>query len=125
MKLHESGENYLETILLIKKEKGNVRSIDIANALSYSKASVSRAVKILQGAGLIEIDENGLIEFTLEGQKRAAGIYSRHNSIADFLINSLGIDEKTAENDACRIEHVLSNETFDAIKKFNKKFTKI
>ncbi len=118
MNIHESGENYLETILMLQQLKGNVRSVDIVNELGYSKSSVSRAVNILQDAGLINIDPaSGNITFTEAGIKRAKQIYSRHNILNDFLLR-LGISSETAEKDACRIEHVISPETFEAIKNF-------
>jgi len=121
MKIHESGENYLETILMLKQKKGNVRSVDIVNELNYSKSSVSRAVNILKDEGYINIDSNtGIITFTEKGTIRAEEIYQRHNILSDFLIR-LGIDNETAEKDACRMEHVISAETFTAIKKFLKK----
>lgn len=124
MKLHESGENYLETILLLQQKKGNVRSVDIVNELGYSKSSVSRAVNILQKEGLILIDSvTGSISFTEAGQSRAELIYQRHSCLKDFLI-SLGVSEANAEADACRIEHVICTETLDAVKKHLKKLQK-
>ncbi|NCA67464.1 MAG: metal-dependent transcriptional regulator [Clostridia bacterium] len=121
MNIHESGENYLETILLLQQQKGNVRSVDIVNELGYSKSSVSRAVNILQNAGLIIIAPgSGAITFTESGIRRAQEVYVRHNILNEFLI-LLGINEKTAETDACRIEHVISADTFDAIKIFVEK----
>ncbi len=116
MNIHESGENYLETILKLQKEKGNVRSVDIVNELNYSKSSVSRAVNILQDAGLINIDAvSGAITFTDAGIKRAQSVYTKHRILKKFL-TKIGVSEPTAEDDACRIEHVISQETFDAIK---------
>ena len=116
MNLHESGENYLETILLIQKQKGEVRSIDIANELDYSKPSVSRAVGILRDSGYITVAQNGLIHFTEKGRKRAEGVYERHRIIGAFLEMTLGLDPTVAETDACRIEHILSKKTFERIK---------
>ncbi|HHT83867.1 MAG: metal-dependent transcriptional regulator [Christensenellales bacterium] len=115
-KLLESGENYLETILRLKKEKGEVRSIDIANSLNYSKASISRAMGIMKRGGYITIDEKGFINFTKKGLERAQSIYERHRIITEYLQTNLNISKETAEKDACRIEHIISQETFDAIK---------
>lgn len=118
MKLYESGENYLETILLLKKKIGFVRSIDIANELDYTKASISRAMAILKKNDYIEIDPDGQIILTDKGEKKAKEIYDRHLIISTFLKNVLGISEETADNDACRIEHVISMETFNKIKEY-------
>lgn len=118
MNIQESGENYLETILILQKRNGSVRSIDIANALSYSKASISRAMGILKNSQLIVIDGNGMIHLTEIGQKRANDIYERHSLICQFLVVSLGLDSETAEEDACRIEHVISPKTFAHIKEY-------
>lgn len=110
----------METILLLQRKKGNVRSVDIVNELNYSKSSVSRAVNILQNEGLIIIDPiTGAITFTEAGVTRATQIYHRHNCIRDFLMH-LGVGEENAEKDACRIEHVICAETLDAIKIFLK-----
>ena len=116
MNLHESGENYLETILLLKQQKGEVRSVDIAAELDYSKPSVSRAMGILRESGYITMDQNGLIHFTEKGLRRAEGVYERHRIIGKFLKMSLGLDPAVADTDACRIEHILSPETFERIK---------
>lgn len=118
MKIQESGENYLETILLLRQQKGYVRSIDIANALQFSKPSVSRAVGILKNAGLIEVEASGNIVLTPEGEEKAAGVYERHRLITRFLVDALGVDGKIAEEDACRIEHVISEESFSRIKAY-------
>ncbi|MCI8359729.1 MAG: metal-dependent transcriptional regulator [Clostridiales bacterium] len=118
MKLQESGENYLETILLLRQQKGYVRSIDIANALQFSKPSVSRAVGILKKAGYIQVESSGNIVLTGEGEKRAGKVYERHRVITRFLADALGVDEKTAEEDACRIEHVISEESFSRIRAY-------
>lgn len=121
--LYESGENYLEAIMILKKEKGSVFSIDVANHLNFSKASVSRAVRILSGENYITIAKNGEINFTEKGRETAAKIYERHKIITEYLIKVLNISLTAAEQDACRIEHVISAETFNAIKdalvKFN------
>lgn len=116
MNLHESGENYLETILLLKKQKGEVRSVDIANELDYSKPSVSRAVGILRDNGYITVEQSGLINFTEKGLRRAEGVYERHRTIGEFLKMTLGLDPAVADTDACRIEHIISPETFQRIK---------
>lgn len=118
MNLHESGENYLETILLLQKQKGEVRSIDIANELDYSKPSVSRAVGILRDSGYITVAQNGLISFTEKGRRRAEGVYERHRVIGQYLMMTLGLNPDTAESDACRIEHIISGETFRKIKQY-------
>lgn len=118
MNLHESGENYLETILLLQRQKGEVRSVDIANELDYSKPSVSRAVGILRESGYITVTDNGLIQFTEKGRKRAEGVYERHRTIGEFLKLALGLDPSVADMDACRIEHIISPETFERIKTY-------
>ena len=114
--LYESGEDYLETILILKKRNGNVRSIDIAREMDLSKPSVSRAMGILKNKEFITVDEDGAIHLTEEGSKLAKKIYERHRVLTEALMY-LGVDEKTAAEDACRIEHVISSESFEAIKK--------
>lgn len=109
--IHQSGEDYLETILLLKKEKGYVRSIDIATKLGYSKPSISRAMAILKKENYITMDEKGYITLTDTGMDMAQKIYVRHETITKFLVNSLGLDLKIAEDDACKIEHVICEET--------------
>lgn len=116
MQIHESAENYLETILMIKNRKGAVRSIDIANELEFSKPSVSVAMKNLRNNGYIEVDENGYITLLESGKEIAERMYERHTTLSEWLI-SLGVDEKIAVEDACRIEHIISVESFEAIKK--------
>ena len=116
MALYESGENYLETILVLKERNSRVRSVDVATELDYSKPSVSRAIGILKKEGLIEVDEGGWIELTEAGVLRAAAVFNRHNIIADYLNVVLGVDIKTAQEDACRIEHILSEKTFNKMK---------
>ncbi|MCR4661620.1 MAG: metal-dependent transcriptional regulator [Clostridia bacterium] len=118
---HESAEDYLETILILSKKQENVRSIDISKELNFSRASVSRAMGLLKKSNLIEIDENGYITLTKTGLKKANSVYERHNVLKEFLIKVADIDEKLAEDDACRIEHVISEETFEGIKKYLKK----
>lgn len=117
MNLQESGEMYLETILILSKEKPSLRSIDIVEHLGYSKPSVSRAVNLLKNGGFILIDENSFISLTETGREIAQKIYNRHTVITAFL-EKLGIEHATADFDACKIEHVISDESFDAIKKF-------
>ena len=116
MELHESGEMYLETILVLKNRFGYVRSIDIANELGVSKPSVSRAVALLKDNGYITFDPNGMILLTDSGKNVADKIYERHNILSQFLAK-LGVNETTAAHDACKIEHIISDETFDIIKK--------
>ncbi|MCX7714633.1 MAG: metal-dependent transcriptional regulator [Clostridia bacterium] len=118
MSLHESGENYLETILLLGKRLGKVRSVDIANELDYSKPSISRAMSILKKSGFIEMDKSGLISLTQTGLDKANEIYERHRLITKYLVLTLGVEDSVAETDACRIEHVISSETFYKIKDF-------
>ena len=114
--MYESAENYLETILVVSRNKNQVRSIDIVNELDYSKPSVSVAMKNLRESGYIEIDENGYITLTQEGRKIAETMYERHVAISNWLI-SLGVDPKTAVQDACKMEHDISEKSFLAIKK--------
>ncbi|MBQ8301335.1 MAG: metal-dependent transcriptional regulator [Clostridia bacterium] len=116
MALHESGEMYLETILVLKNRFGYVRSIDIANEMNVSKPSVSRAVGLLKDSGYITFDPNGMILLTESGQEVADKIYERHRILTSFLV-SIGVSEDTASKDACKIEHVISDETFEVLKK--------
>lgn len=116
MKIQESGENYLETILILKNRNGNVRSVDVANELGYTKASISRAMGILKKAELISIEDGGNILLTQEGQQKASEVYERHRLITAYLMKALGIDEVTAAEDACRIEHVISKHSFEKMK---------
>ena len=116
MKIQESAENYLETILMLKKRKGAVRSIDIANELEFSKPSVSVAMKNLRENGYIEVDGDGFISLLPAGVAIAEKIYERHTAISDWLV-ALGVDPKVAAEDACRIEHVISAESFEAVKR--------
>ena len=116
MKIHESAENYLETILVIKNKKGNVRSIDIAHELSFSKPSVSIAMKSLREKEYITIDESGNIFLTETGMAIAKSISERHNIIAEALM-LLGVDNETAYEDSCKIEHYLSESSFEKIKR--------
>ncbi len=119
MKIQESAENYLETILVLKNKNGAVRSIDIANELGFSKPSVSVAMKNLRENGYIEVDSSGYITLLDSGRQIAEKIYERHTTLSKWLV-SLGVDAKTAAEDACRIEHIISSESFEAIKKIAK-----
>ena len=116
MKIQESAENYLETILVLSLKGDSVRSIDIVNELEYSKPSVSVAMKNLREKGYILIDGDGFITLTAKGRKIARAMYERHVTITDWLI-SLGVDNKTAARDACKMEHAMSEKSFMAIKK--------
>ncbi|MDL2225364.1 metal-dependent transcriptional regulator [Eubacteriales bacterium OttesenSCG-928-M02] len=115
MQIHESQENYLETILMLKERNGNVRSIDIAREMGFSKPSVSVAMKQFRENGYIIVDEDGLISLTPIGQNVAERIYERHIVLTKMLVG-LGVDEATAREDACRIEHDISDDSFDRIK---------
>jgi len=117
LKIKESAENYLETILMLKKERGYVRSVDIAHHLSYTKASVSVAMKSFREEGYIVVDDDGTIELTEKGLEIAEKMYERHKVIAKGLI-AIGVDEATAYEDSCKIEHDLSTHTFEKIKEF-------
>ena len=116
MKIQESAENYLESILMISERKGDVRSIDIVNELEFSKPSVSIAMKNLRENGYILVDKDGYITLTDKGMEIAAKMYERHKLFSKLFV-SLGVSEATASKDACRVEHILSDETYAAIKK--------
>ncbi len=115
VKIHESRENYLEAILVLGRKHGYVRSVDIANYLEFSKPSVSVAMANLRAAQLIEVDPLGGIHLTQAGQALAEQVYERHTVLSNLLMH-LGVDEQTAGEDACRVEHVLSEQSFEAIK---------
>ncbi len=117
MKIKESAENYLETILMLKKDKGFVRSIDIANELGVTKPSVSVAMKSFREEGYITVDETGGITLTKKGMEIAYKVYEKHEIIAKALM-AIGVSEKTAYEDSCKIEHDISNETFEKLKSF-------
>ena len=121
--VHESGEMYLETIFVLSKKQDNVRSIDICDHMGYSKPSVSRAVGLLKKAGHITVDGNGYIQLTDSGMNIAKTIYERHTILTGSLV-ALGVSEETASQDACKIEHVLSDETFAVIKEHYNKYLK-
>lgn len=118
MKTSESNEMYLEVILKLESENERVRSVDIANELGYSKPSVSRAMSVLKESGYIEHESYGKIVLTPKGRKTAKQMMLRHETITEFLKNTLKIDAQTAEEDACRIEHIISQKTADAIKAY-------
>ena len=120
MKMQASAENYLETILILQRRNGKVRSIDIVHELEYSKPSISVAMKLLRKEGHIEIDEYGYITFTKKGKKVAERMYERHTILTNALL-VLGVSPETASEDACRVEHVLSEESFEAIKAYLKR----
>lgn len=115
MKIQESAENYLETILIIHNRQGNVRSIDIANELGFSKPSVSVAMKNLRTNGYIEVDKEGFITLMDKGREIADKIYERHTLLSTWLVR-MGVSPEVAAEDACRIEHVISAETFERLK---------
>lgn len=117
MHLQESGEMYLETILILTKEIGEVRSLDVAEYRNFSKPSVSRAVKLLRDGGYITVDESGYLHLTEIGYEVAEKIYDRHNVLESFLV-AIGVDEETASRDACKMEHDISDITLSAIKNF-------
>ena len=117
MNMQESGEMYLETILVLKNRQDVVRAIDIAEDMGFSKPSVSRALSILKEENYISVDEKGFIKLTRKGSLIAKKIYERHVVLSDMLI-ALGVDKKTALDDVCRIEHVISDQSFAAIKKY-------
>lgn len=121
MNIHRSAEDYLEQILILQKEKGKVISLDIANAMNYSKASISRAMKNLRENTYIEIDSMGNITLTAKGSEIAYRIYERHQLLTEYFL-ALGVSKENAKRDACKIEHDLSDETFNAIKNQIKKF---
>lgn len=116
MSLHESGEDYLEAILILRQEKGMVRSIDVAQQLGYSKPSVSRAMAILKGNGYLTMEKDGHLELTEKGEATAQRIYERHRFLTQWLIH-LGVSPDVAAEDACRIEHDISIETFECLKR--------
>ena len=122
MQVRQSAEDYLETILVLQNEKDAVRSIDVAHAMGYSKASVSIAMKKLRESGHIEVDEEGLLHLSESGRAIALRVYDRHRLLTSFFMH-LGISEATAAADACKIEHDLSEETFEKLLAFAKKIT--
>ena len=121
MRLQESGEMYLESIYVLSKKLGAVRSIDVSEYMGYSKPSVSRAVSLLKNAGYIVMNEENLITLTDSGLAIAKKIYDRHTLLSELLI-CLGVSEKTAVQDACKMEHTISDETFEAIQRHMKQY---
>lgn len=116
--MYESGEDYLEAILILKNTNGSVRSVDIANHLGFSKPSVSRAMSILEKDGYIEFGQNNLITLTEKGTEKAEDIYSRHQLLTKFLMRIADVPEDQAEENACRVEHVIDADIVDGIRKF-------
>ena len=120
MSIHESGEMYLETIHVLLQKNGSVRSIDVSEHMGYSKPSVSRAVGLLKNGGYIFVDKDGYITLTDTGVEVAEKIYERHTVLSNMLM-ALGVSEEVAAEDACRLEHAISDESFEAIKKYIEK----
>ena len=116
MNLQESGQMYLETILILTEQSTHVRSIDVCEHMGFSKPSVSRAIGLLKNGGYITVDRDGYISLTEVGRELAQKIYDRHSTLTAFLM-SLGVSEETADADACKIEHHISDESFEAIKR--------
>ncbi|MCM1578936.1 MAG: metal-dependent transcriptional regulator [Ruminococcus sp.] len=116
--MYESGEDYLETILLLHRKTGYVRSIDIANELNYSKPSISRAMNILKENGYITVETGGRIALTQKGQAKAEAVYERHVTITAFFEKLLGVSPENAEHDACKIEHIISDESYGKLKEY-------
>ena len=115
MKIHASGEDYLEAVLILQKKQGMVRSIDLARYMGFSKPSISHAVGVLKNGGFLTVDDDGFLHLTVIGREIAEKIYERHLFFMEQLI-AAGVDPKTAEADACRIEHIISDESFDRLK---------
>ena len=124
MTMRESGEMYLETIYILSQKSPAVRGIDVGAYMGFSKPSVSRAIGLLKRSGLVVTDEQGAIKLTKTGESKARRIFERHTLLSRLFMD-LGVDEKTAAEDACRVEHYLSDTTFDAIKKHVEKYGKI
>ncbi len=120
MKTHESQEMYLETILLLRAKRASVRSVDIVEERGYAKSSVSRAVNLLQRDGLIEIDPSGEITLTAKGKKKAEDVYEKHRVFTEVFMH-MGADRELAEENACRVEHVISDDLFEILKKYLEK----
>lgn len=122
MHLQESGEMYLETIYILSQKSSSVRSIDVGDYMGFSKPSVSRAVGILKKGGYVVMDKDGYLLFTDSGLEVAKKIYERHTTLTDFLVR-LGVDKNTAVEDACKMEHDISDETFEALKRHANKYS--
>lgn len=118
--MYESGENYLETIYILKERLGSVRSIDVVRELNFSKPSVSRGVGLLKEDGYLVVDEEGFLELTEKGRKKAESVYEKHTVLTSFFMKVADIPEEIAEKDACRLEHIISPETYSGIKEFLK-----
>ena len=119
MHLQESGEMYLETILILSRQEKKVRAVDVGEYMGFSKPSVSRAMGILKSGGYVSADEDGFLCLTEQGRLVAEKTYERHRVLTDFFV-SLGVAQETAAEDACKIEHDISDESFEALKKFTK-----
>ncbi len=119
--MRESGEDYLKTILILKERDGMVRSVDVANELGYSKPSVSRAVKLLIERGLTVMEPSGELNLTAKGFSAASAIFERHEVISEFFVKLLGVAKDVADRDACRIEHAISEESFEKLKDYVKR----
>ena len=115
MKIYASGEDYLEAVLVLQKKKGMVRSVDLARHMGFSKPSISHAVGVLKNGGFLTVDEDGYLHLTEDGREVAEKIYERHQFFTEQLV-AVGVDRETAERDACRIEHAISEETFQKLK---------
>ena len=115
MKIYASGEDYLEAVLVLQKEKGMVRSVDLARHMGFSKPSISHAVGVLKNGGFLTVDEDGYLHLTEDGREVAEKIYERHQFFTEQLV-AVGVNRETAERDACRIEHAISEETFQKLK---------
>ncbi len=120
MNLHESAEMYLETIYVLSLKSNSVRSIDVAEYMGYSKPSISRAVSLLKQGGYLTVQKDGSLSLTENGLSAAKNIFERHKILTEFLVH-IGVDKETADNDACKIEHVVSQDTVTAIIKFLQK----
>ena len=115
MKLYESGEDYLEAVLMLQKKNGIVRSVDLARHMGFSKPSISHAVGVLKNGGFLTVDDDGFLHLTAIGREIAEKIYERHRFFTEQLV-AAGVDQETAEQDACRIEHAISDESFQKLK---------
>ncbi len=120
MRLQESGEMYLETILILSQQKSGVRAVDVGEYMGFSKPSVSRGVHILMDAGYLYVDDNGFLKLTDSGQQIAEKIYARHNILSAFF-KQIGVSDDVAVDDACKVEHYISDETYEAIRRFVEK----
>ena len=116
MRLQESGEMYLETILILSKEHSYVRAVDVGEYMGFSKPSVSRAMRLLREAGYVQTDENGFLQLTESGKARAKKIYERHTVLSEYL-KKIGVSDEVAVDDACKLEHYMSDETFEALRR--------